>query len=707
MRNRLMPLGVLRWTDQSALLCAVILAGCLFSLSSRAEVRERFSVISNGQIVGHLQVRGTGENVHVDYRVRENGRGPTAHEDIKFSAKGLPNRWTIAGTSLVDAPTREFFEVKGGRARWVTEADRGETATPGLYLASDGSPWDLGMYARVLLHSQDRQLEILPFGRLRLESAGTIVVGAGANAVTGTAYRLIGAWLTPQYVVLFEDEKLLAAYSEDGSIIREGFEGSAAALKAFKEQLTIEWLLDLQGRLSHRYAQPVRIKNVHVFDPETGRVGPLASVVVFRDRVVGVGPDEPSNVSSGEVEIDGEGGTIIPGLHDMHSHTSLDSGLYNLAAGVTATRDMGNDNKFLLDLMPRFEDGELAGPRITPNGFIEGKSPYSDHDGFVVDNLADALRDVRWYADRGYWQLKVYNSINPQWVKPMAAEAHRLGMTVTGHIPAFTTADRMIADGYDEVAHINQLMFEWVLAPNEDTRTTLRITGLNRLAAVDLESPRVKQTIALMREHHTVLDTTAVIQERLALSRAGRVQPGDVAYIDHMPVAYQRYRKRNFVVTTTAAAERSYEQAVSKMLETIKLLYDNGIRLMPGTDDYTGVSLHRELELYVKAGIPAGDVLRLATLAAAQYLKQDQFYGTIERGKMADLVLLPGDPTKDISLVRQARLVMRGGVIYYPSEIYSAQAIKPFSTQPPIRLPPKDERVPAPAANESTLHDDD
>jgi hypothetical protein len=279
----------------------------------------------------------------------------------------------------------------------------------------------------------------------------------------------------------------------------------------------------------------------------------------------------------------------------------------------------------------------------------------------------------------------------------MAAEAHRLGMTVTGHIPAFTTADQMIADGYDEVTHINQLMFEWVLAPNEDTRTTLRITGLNRLAAVDLASPRVKQTIALMRAHHTVLDTTAIVQERLALSRAGRVQPGDVAYIDHMPVAYQRYRKRNFVVTTTAAAELSYEQAVSKILETIKLLYDNGIRLMPGTDDYTGVSLHRELELYVKAGIPAAETLRLATLGAAQYLKQDQDYGTIERGKVADLVLLPGDPTKDISLIRHARLVMRGGVVYYPSEIYEALSAKPFSTSPPAYLPPLDTSVAASA----------
>ena len=98
-----------------------------------------------------------------------------------------------------------------------------------------------------------------------------------------------------------------------------------------------------------------------------------------------------------------------------------------------------------------------------PSGFIEGRSPYSARTGFIAETLPEALRDVHWYADRGYIQIKIYNSMNPEWVKPLAAEAHALGLRVVGHVPAFTTPDRMIEDGYDEITHINQLMLGWLI----------------------------------------------------------------------------------------------------------------------------------------------------------------------------------------------------------------------------------------------------
>src|ERR1700743_814337 len=116
-----------------------------------------------------------------------------------------------------------------------------------------------------------------------------------------------------------------------------------------------------------------------------------------------------------------------------------------------------------------------------------------------------------------------------------------------------------------------------------------------------------------MPEHHTVLDTTVAIQERLALSRSGRSQRGELPYLEHVPIDYQRYRKRDLVVTRTRADEERYEKAVDKMLAVIKALHDQGNRLMPGTDDGYGFPLHRELELYVLAGIPAGEVLRMDT----------------------------------------------------------------------------------------------
>ena len=264
----------------------------------------------------------------------------------------------------------------------------------------------------------------------------------------------------------------------------------------------------------------------------------------------------------------------------------------------------------------------------------------------------------------------------------MAEEAHRLGMGVTGHVPAFTNADEAIKGGFDEITHINQLMFGWELAPHEDTRTTLRLTGLNRLARVDLESDRVQNTLTLMRENGTALDTTVAIQERLALSRAGKSQPGDWPFLEHIPVDYKRFRLRNFVDTSEPGRDEEYHAAIQRMLQVIKLLHEQGTQLLAGTDDGYGFVLHRELELYVKAGIPAGEALQLATLKAARYMSQDQLLGSIERGKLADLVLLPADPTKDISMIRRARMVMRGGTMYFPADIHEALSIKPFSTKP-------------------------
>jgi imidazolonepropionase-like amidohydrolase len=132
------------------------------------------------------------------------------------------------------------------------------------------------------------------------------------------------------------------------------------------------------------------------------------------------------------------------------------------------------------------------------------------------------------------------------------------------------------------------------------------------------------------------------------------------------------------------AGDQAYFRAFDKVLATMALLYKDGIRLLPGTDDDTGFTVHRELELYVKAGIPANEVLRMATFDDDEYMSRDQRFGSLERGKCADLFLVTGDPSRDISAIRQIRMVMKDGVVYYPQEIYQELNIKPFAPPPPL-----------------------
>jgi imidazolonepropionase-like amidohydrolase len=668
------------------LLCflAVVLSGAGVPVS--AATTERLSVVSNGEVVGSVVAVTDGDRVSVDYAVNDNGRGPKHHEDIVLGPAGIPVSWTIVGTSLMGGPVEEHYSWTGGIARWKSQADAGETRTakPALYIVNDDSPWAEGVYARAALAAGNK-LSVLPSGSLTVTKLEDTTVGSGGAAAPVSVYRLSGIQLAPSYLMLDREQRLFATFGATGATIREGHEKDVPELLKLGAALEAERMRDIQKQLAHRFDAPIRIRNVHIFDPRTGSRSPPSTVVVMRHRISQIIPGADRSPPADEVQIDGEGGTLYPGLHDMHSHTTLQSGLYYLAAGVTETRDMGNKNSFLLDLLPKIESGEIAGPRIVPNGFIEGRSPYSAHLGFLPATLEEAIRDIHWYADRGYFEIKIYNSMNPDWVKPMAAEAHRLGMGVTGHVPAFDTPDRVIRDGYDTIAHVNQLMLGWILKPGEDTRTTLRLTGLARAGKLDLNSPKVQATLKLMKEHKTALDTTAVIVERLMLSRAGQVAAGDANYLSHMPIGYQRYRKRSFVPLKDAAEDKAYRDGFAKVIDVMRMLHRNGILMLPGTDDATGFTVQREVELYTMAGMTPAEALRADTLDSARYLHTDDQLGTIEKGKLADMVLVADDPTKDNKAIKRPRMVVKGGTIYFPSEIYAALGIEPFTQPPPVK----------------------
>jgi imidazolonepropionase-like amidohydrolase len=644
-----------------------------------------YVVLANGEKVGHLSADVEGSTAKIDYSVVNNGRGPKARETLQFDAAGVPISWTIEGSSLFGSPVKEHFAWAKGVAQWESQPDKGKVKAPTapFYVPADASPWIQSQFARALIKAPGHRLPVLPSGTMRLEEVRKLTLGEGAKALPLTVYELSGIDLSSSYVVL-DDKGDLFALPDEG-VVREGYEAEFKQLQATTRDLALDQAEAAQTKLAHHFTTPVRIRNVRIFDPKTMTVGGPSQVVFYGEKIGSIEPETSGTPNpKGETVIDGQGGTLVPGLHDMHHHVSLQSNLMNLAAGVTAIREMGNDNQTLLTWNKLIDEGKLPGPRIVRNGFLEGRSPYSARNGFIADTLDQALEDVRWYADHGYWQIKIYNSFNPDWVAPVAAEAHRLGMGVTGHVPAFSSPDRVLKDGYNDIAHVNQLMLGWILSPGEDTRTPLRLTGMARGHDLDLGSDKVKATIALMKEKNAKLDTTAVILERLMMSRSGQINPGDAPYLSHVPIGYQRYRKRGFVTLDHPGDEEAYAGGYQKVLDVLKLLDDNGVELMPGTDDNTGFTLHRELEIYVQAGIPAAKTLRLATLDPEIYFGRDQQLGTIERGKLADFILVDGDPTKDIRRIRQVRMTVRGGVVYYPAEIYDHLSIKPFAAPPPV-----------------------
>lgn len=649
---------------------------------------ENFTVIIGGTNVGHLDVVRSGDTVKIDYDYKNNGRGPTMKEELKLDAKGMPVAWKITGNSTFGNAINESFTMQRGTARWTDSTGSGTAKPKGqaIYVAQEGSPWSAGLYARALLSDDDRSIPALPGGALSLAELEKVQVTGSGGAMTVTAYALSGNDLDPGYFLLDDKGALFAAISPRAVFVRKGFEGEDIKLRDLAVKYSTERFVKMQAKAANSYKAPVRITNVRVFDPVAMKLTEPKSVLVSGRHISAVLPAS-SPATPGEVTIDGEGGTLVPGLYEMHGHIGQEDAMLNLLAGITSVRDMGNEIDVLDGLIERIDSGVLAGPRIIKSGFIEGKSPFSSNNGILVNSQQEAIDAARFYAARDYQAIKIYNSMNPEWIPALVKEAKALGLHVMGHVPAFTNADAMIAAGYDEMTHINQVMLGWVLEPGEDTRTLLRLTALKRLPALDLNSGRVNATIRAMVDRKVTIDPTFAIHESLLLSRNGMINPGMVDYVDHMPVGVQRSAKQAWAKIADAADDKAYRGAFDQVAATIRKMHESGIFLIPGTDMGGSFTYHRELELYQKAGMTPAQILRRATYDMAQYLKQDQSLGSIEKGKYADFFLIQGDPTRDLKAIKAIRLVAKDGVFYYPSDVYPEFGIKPFATKPKVKLP--------------------
>jgi len=647
------------------------------------------ALVDGGKNAGHQVVtRDDDGTTHVDFIVKDNGRGPELKETYSLAPDGTFSRYAVTGTSTFGAPVEESFSRTGDQLQWKSKSDHGQMTVHGtaLYTPLGGSPAAVSVALAALAARPDGRLPLVPSGTLTMRKVADAQVVQGGNKRPVQLLALTGIGFTPTFVWATTDASpRLFAFIAPGflQLIEQGWESNGDALEARQKQAEAAALVDLQQRLMHPLAGTTVIRNVRVFDSEHATVGPTSTVVIDKGRIASIEP-MGATTPKGDTVIDGGNRLLLPGLFDMHAHFSAWDGGLHMAAGITSIRDMGNDNNTLQQLMADGEAGRLLSPHIVPAGFIEGESPMSARNGFVIKNLAEAKQAVDWYHAHDYPQIKIYNSFPKDLVRPVAAYAHSKGMRVSGHVPAFMRAQDVVEQGYDEIQHVNQLMLNFFVDDKTDTRTLERFyLPAEKTAGLDLDSKPVQDFIALLAGHKTVLDPTLATFEFLH-QRDGEMSPIVADIADHLPPDVQRGRRTAEMKIPDDATAARYTESFNKMVEFVGRAYKAGVPIEAGTDELPGFTLQHELELYVRAGLTPAQVLQVATWNAAKYARVLDDRGSVTVGKRADLILVDGDPTTQMADIRKVALVLKDGNAYYPAEIDTALGIKPFT--PPLRV---------------------
>ena len=614
------------------------------------------------------------------FEFNDRGRGPAITEHMVLDAGGVPRLIETTGHDYYKNAVAEHFNLSNGRATWQNSAERGEKAVtgPACFLSMDAAPEELAVLARALLAAPGGTLPLLPEGEARIERVGELTVHRGTDSRTVVHYAITGLDLTPTRIWLDSDGELFAWGVSFFMVIRDGWDAAQPALLEAQQAADSVRQVASARALARRPPGPLVFRHADLFDAVAGRIRARTTVVVTGNRITNVGPDSRVAIPSGAEVVDATGKTLLPGLWDMHVHTSDDDGLLHLAAGVTSVRDMANDFDELQRRRHRWDDGSLLGPRVLMAGFLDGPGPFRGPTKVLVSTDSAARAWIDRYAATGYIQTKVYSSINPALVPAIVEESHKLGLRVSGHIPNGMTAEQAVREGFDEIQHANFWFLSFWGDSVGDTRTPVRFTAVaERGALLDLGSERVRAFIRLLQERHTALDPTVGVFEQLFVARKGVIQPGYDSVAVRLPAQVRRSLLAGGLPVPEGMDQR-YRDSFQAMLKFLKLMYDAGIPIEAGTDAWPlGFAYQRELELYAQAGIPPAAVLQIATINAARITHRDSVLGSVTAGKLADLILVDGHPVERISDIRRVRLVVKDGVVYEPAALYRAVGVRP------------------------------
>jgi imidazolonepropionase-like amidohydrolase len=409
-----------------------------------------------------------------------------------------------------------------------------------------------------------------------------------------------------------------------------------------------------------------------IFDGRGGTPVDDGVVLIDGARIERVGRRADVPLPPDATILDTTGKHVLPGLIDVHVHYFEWMGELFLAHGVTSVKDVGNDVEWISTASGEVRDGRARGPRIyyTGNG-LDTPPPRRDH--FIGLETPKMAREVvPLLRQKGAIAAKVREHVPLELLRPVVEAAHSLGMKVTGHLRATDAREAALAgiDGLEHMSGIVQATIDpWITVDLDSLEIYAKYVA-ERMAYSLINESRARELVALLASHDVALIPTMAGWWRMASPRRDDFAREDHVYLEDPSLAYLPEEARSIWATSALYRIEDPDHlsqlrvGYGKVQEILREHHRAGGTVLAGSDTYLsvpGLSLQRELVFLVDAGFTPMQAITMATFENARFMGQAHDIGTIAPGRLADLLVIDGDPLADIANVGRVALVMQGG----------------------------------------------